>query len=422
MTLAEDFATAQALARRAFSAIRSRRASRAVLAERGPVPDDTVEAVLYFPDRLENLYQVDQWYEPMRRLAERHPVAVVTRQWETTERLLQDCPVPVHHAGSIEEVEKFLDRQRVTVVFYVNQNQQNFPVMRWADPAHVFLCHGESDKHYMSSNQLKAYDHVFIAGRAARERITRKLLGFDATRLVEVGRPQVDVHRSGPTLPDDGRTTVLYAPTTEGDVPSMRYSSAAGIGVALVRSLLATGRHRVVYRPHPRLGLTVPAFREANTEILEMVREANRADPAARHLADTDGPFGWQVDACDVCVTDVSAVAYDWLATGKPLLLTRPAEPRAELPRVGLVTEMELLDLTGAERGAELVDAAVAAGSEQHAGLVEHYFGDVTPGASMQRFLDGCETAIRQRTEGLADRAARGGPRPGPGTEAGDTP
>ena len=57
------------------------------------------------------------------------------------------------------------------MVFYVNQNQQNFPAMRFADPAHVFICHGESDKDYMSSNQLKAYDRVFVAGTAARERI-----------------------------------------------------------------------------------------------------------------------------------------------------------------------------------------------------------------------------------------------------------
>ncbi len=404
MGVAGDLATARSLGRRALARVRGRRRARALLAERGPVADGTVEVVLYFPDRLENLYQVDQWYEPLRRLAATHAVAVVTRQWESTARLLRECPVPVHHADRIEDVERFLDRQRVRAVLYVNQNQQNFPAMRWADPAHVFICHGESDKDYMSSNQLKVYDHVFVAGAAARERILRKLIGFDPGHLVEVGRPQVDVHHAGPGLPEDGRVTVLYAPTTEGDVPSMRYSSAPDVGVALVRSLLATGRHRVVYRPHPRLGLTVPAFRAANEEILRMLREANRADPAAAHLADTDGPFGWQVDACDVCVTDVSAVAYDWLATGKPLLLTRPSEPRAELPTVGLVTEMDLLDEDGARRGAELVDAAVAAGSERHTALVEHYFGDTSPGASMQRFLDACDTVVRERDRALADR------------------
>ena len=239
------------------------------------------------------------------------------------------------------------------MIFYVNQNQQNFPAMRFATPAHVFVCHGESDKDYMSSNQLKAYDHVFIAGQAARDRIMRKLIGFDESSLVEVGRPQVDVHSTGPALPRDGRTVVLYAPTTEGDVPSMRYSSVATHGVPLVRSLLARPRHPAGLPARTRCwGCAVPAYRTAHEEVLRLIREANAADAGARHLADTTGPFGWQVDAADVCVTDISAVAYDWLATGKPLVVTRPAEPRAELPESGLVRELTLLDAADAGRGA----------------------------------------------------------------------
>ncbi len=407
MTFADDVAKVRAIGGRAVGALRGRQVARSVLARRGPVPDDTIEAVVYFPDLPENTYQVDQWYEPMRRLAKRHGVAVITRKWASTARLLDECPVPVHHADTIEDVERFLDRQRVHVVFYVNQNQQNFPAMRFADPAHVFICHGESDKDYMSSNQLKAYDAVFVAGAAARERIARKLIDFDESHLVEVGRPQVDVHSPGPALIDDGRTVVLYAPTTEGDVPSMRYSSAAAHGVPLIRSLVASGRHRVIYRPHPRLGLAVPAFHVAHEEILALLRRANARDPSAGHLADITGPFGWQVDAADVCVTDISAVAYDWLATGKPLLVTRPAEPRAELPESGLVRELELLDAADAPRTAEVVDSVVAHPDETHAALVRHYFGDTRPGASMARFLQACDALIDERVVALAERAAR---------------
>ena len=85
-----------------------------------------------------------------------------------------------------------------------------------------------------------------------------------------------------------------------------------------------------------------------------MLRRANATrTPSAGHVVDITGAFGWQVDAADVCVMDISAVAYDWLATGKPLLVTRPAEPRAELPESGLVRELELLDAAdaAADRG-----------------------------------------------------------------------
>ena len=406
MAIAGDVARARQLGARALSELRGRREAKRLLAGRPPVADGTVEAVFYFPDEPANLYQLDQWYEPMRQLAQRHPVVVVTRKWAATAAVLRDGPVPVVHCETIEQVERFLDRHPVRVVFYVNQNQQNFPAMRFADPAHVFVCHGESDKDYMSSNQLKSYDRVFIAGTAARERIRRKLIGFDEAHLVEVGRPQVDVHASGPSLPDDDRVVVLYAPTTEGDVASMRYSSVAAHGVPLVRSLLATGSHRVVYRPHPRLGLTVPEYRAAHEEVLALLAKANADDPGAHHVADTTGPFGWQLDAADVCVTDISAVAYDWLATGKPLVVTRPAEPRAELPTVGLVTELELLRAEDAARGAEVVDAVLAGPSDAHAALVRHYFGDTTPGASLARFLDACDVVIEERAAALAVRNA----------------
>jgi len=409
MGLAADVAKGREVGERAGAALRGRRAARRLLVARPPVADGTVTAVVYFPDLPENLYQVDQWYEPMRRLAEQHPVVVVSRQWAATARLLEDCPIPVVPCVTIEDVERFLDRHPVRAVFYVNQSQSNFPAMRFAVPAHVFICHGESDKDYMSSNQLKAYDRVFIAGQAARERIRRKLIDFDESRLVEVGRPQVDVHTSGPALPQDGRSVVLYAPTTEGDVPSMRYSSVATHGVPLVRSLLSAGDVRLIYRPHPRLGRTVPAYRDAHEEVLHLIQNANAADAGAQHVADLTGPFGWQVGAADACVTDISAVAYDWLATGKPLVVTRPAEPRAELPESGLVRELDLLDASDAGRAAEVVAEALRHPDAAHATLVTRYFGDVTPGASMERFLAACSVVVREREAALVARGAVAG-------------
>ncbi|WP_392543576.1 CDP-glycerol glycerophosphotransferase family protein [Oryzobacter telluris] len=406
MGLADDVAKVRGILTKGVRAVRARRHVLAELGRRPRVPDGTVEVAVYFTDGPENLYQLDQWYEPLRRLHERHHVTVLSRNWEATRALLADCPVPVHHAPDIDGVEAFLGRQPVRAILYVNQNQANFSAMRFADPAHVFICHGESDKDYMSSNQLKAYDHVFVAGDAAKERIARKLVGFDDFRLVEVGRPQVDVTYPGPTLPDDGRTVVLFAPTWEGDRASMRYSSVASHGPALVRSLVATGRHRVVFRPHPRTGIVLRESRAALDEVIGLLREANRRDPAAQHVIDVEGGFGWQLAAADVAVMDVSAVAYDWLATAKPLLLTRPAEPSALLPDVGLTTESDLFDAADAVRAAEVVDAAVAHPSDAHAALVQHYFGDTTPGASMARFLDACDTVVTDRAAALEVRNA----------------
>jgi hypothetical protein len=403
MQLRADIAKVGRYFRHGLSTRRARSRAQAILAARPPVPEHWAEVAVYFTDEPENLYQIDQWYEPLRRLGEIHPVVVLSRTWQTTLALLEECPVPVYHAPDIDAVERFLEHQDVRALLYVNQNSKNFSAMRFATPAHVFICHGESDKDYMSSNQLKAYDRVFVAGRAARERIMHKLIGFDESRLVEVGRPQVDVTYPGPPLPEDDRTVVLYAPTWEGDRASMRYSSVASHGPALVRSLLASGRHRVVYRPHPRVGIVRAEVAAAHREIIGLLEAADAEDPSAAHVVDTHGGFGWQLQAADVAVMDISAVAYDWLATGKPLLVTRPAEPLARLPGVGLVTELELFGAAEAHRAADVVDAA-AAGSDQHEELVRHYFGDTTPGASMRRFLDACDQVVRERDRAVAER------------------
>ncbi|GAB6936574.1 CDP-glycerol glycerophosphotransferase family protein [Isoptericola variabilis] len=364
-----------------------------------PRNDRPFEAVIHFADTPVNIYQLRQWYEPMRRLAERHPVAVITGDVESAAFLADECPLPVVLHPTVGETERWLRTQRVGIVFYVNQNALNFRMLRFRDPAHIFISHGESDKDYMASNQLKAYDHTFIAGQAAYDRIGRRLVDFDREwHLVRIGRPQVDVQHPGPDLPDDGRTVVLYAPTWEGDRPTMEYSSLRSHALPMLDALLATGRHRVVYRPHPRTGAFDPSYRALHQSLVTKLESANRADPKAAHVVDADSPFGWHLDAADVCVSDISAVAFDWLATGKPLLLTEPASPTAEVDRDGLAGR---LDTFHADRAADVVEELErAAGDDErarYAAIVEHYFGDVTPGTSLGRFLDACEQILSRR-------------------------
>lgn len=378
------------------------RTVRARLARRGPLPAP-VEAVLYFADLPVNLYQLRQWYEPMRQLGERHPVAVVARSPITAKVLLDECPLPVEYVPSMEALEPWLARQRVGAFFYVNQNAANFSAMRMTEPAHVFVSHGESDKAYMASNQLRAYDWTFVAGPAAVRRIEAAVYDLDPQRLVEIGRPQVDVDWPGPELPRDDRTTVLYAPTWEGDRPSMSYSSLLSHGEALVASLLGTGRHRVVYRPHPRTGVQDSRYRRAHRAVVAAIKAA---DPAAAHVVDTGRDFGWQVRAADVCVCDVSAVAFDWLASGKPIVLTKPVAPTAVLGSEGLAARAPLLTAAEAPQAAELVDRVRSTPDAGMAELTRDHFGDTTPGASMGRFLRAASQVIERRQEAQARRHA----------------
>lgn len=367
---------------------------------RYPLPRGRFQAAVYFADGMVNHYQLRQWYEPLVRLAETHPVVIITRNVRTAIRLKDISPLPVVCLPYIADVESWMAEQPVGAVFYLNQNARNFQMMRLREPAHVFLSHGESDKDYMASNQLKAYDYTFIAGQAAHERIASRLKNYNVVeRTFQVGRPQVDVEHDPPfALPEDDRKVVFYAPTWEGDRPTMTYSSLLSHGPTMVKSLLATGTHRVIYRPHPRTGITDKRYLDAHDEIVKALESANKAEPEAGHVVDSDSMFGWHLAAADECIADISAVAFDWLATGKPLVLTEPDNDEAEIDRQGIAGTLPML---AKDQAASIVsvlsESQDAASRTTRAALVERYFGDVTPGKSMERWLDTAKTVILER-------------------------
>ncbi|MFC9559395.1 hypothetical protein [Agromyces sp. NPDC056965] len=372
----------------------SRRAQRSLgvkLAEQEPLPPHRFRVGVYFADGKVNLYQLRQWYAPLAELAERHPVLILSRASGAALTLLDESPVPVAYVRRVADLERVIAEQDLHVVFYVNQNAKNFQMMRYGRRWHVFINHGESDKMYMTTNQFKAYDYSLIAGDAARARLEKVLWDYDFDkRAIPIGRPQADHYLDGAALPytPDEREVVLYAPTWEGDRDAAAYGSIATHGVPLVQGLLATGRHRVIYRPHPRSGVVDHEYGAANRAIISAIEAANAADPTAQHVYD-DGPkLGWQLAAADVAVVDISAMVYDRLAAGKPLLITRPANPEAQIDTSGYLQACEWLDVTdAAAMVARVDDVAHDVEALERLGLwVERYFGDPTPGVTTARF------------------------------------
>ncbi|GAA3749492.1 CDP-glycerol glycerophosphotransferase family protein [Leifsonia bigeumensis] len=349
----------------------------------------SVRIVLYFADPKVNLYQLRQWYQPLVELSKTWPVVVVSRSPSSMLRLIEESPLPVVYLRKIVDFENFLAEQDIRIVLYVNQNVKNFQSMRYGRMWHVFINHGESDKAYMASNQYKAYDYAMVAGDAALERLSHALWDYDVSkRALVIGRPQADYFTGElPYTPDD-RVTVLYAPTWEGDRGSMSYGSVLTHGLAIARSLLADSRFRLIYRPHPRSGVTNPEYRQANEQIIGMIAAANARDSRAQHVFDENPAIGWQLGSTDVAITDISAMVYDRLATGKPLIVTRPSSPEAQVETDGYLGSAEWLDADAAPDVIAQVERvrgdAEALERLQH--WVKYHFGDTTPGAATGRF------------------------------------
>lgn len=395
--LTDDMVIAGKMLAKGLNRRKARKEVARLASERGPLPKNHYRVGVYFADSDVNIYQMRQWYAPLQELAQTRPVLLLARNAEGAGLLMEESGLDVAYVRQVTDIEGVLAEQPLEVMLYVNQNTRNFQMMRYGDRWHVFINHGESDKMYMTTNQYKTYDYAFVAGEAARSRLSKALWDYDVEhRTFEIGRPQTD-HLGGeaPFAPD-GRLVVLYAPTWEGDRPAARYGSVASHGEELVRRLIATGRHRVVYRPHPRSGVEQKAFGRANERIIQMLEEANRQDPSANHVYDTEPALGWQLRLPDIAICDVSAMVYDRLATGRPVMVTRPVDRRAELDSGGYLSFCEWLDAGDVADIESVLDRVIAdeGARERLEEWSVRYFGDTSPGAPTRRFHEAIDTLL----------------------------
>lgn len=370
--------------------------------------------MLYFPDTLRNLYQLRQWYGALRQLDEHHRVGVVCLDSRTAAAVRAESGLPVVCCGRVGTLEDLVSRSDVALALYVNHNMRNLHPLRFPTMLHAYLGHGDSDKAASASNQVKAYDFVLVAGDAGRDRLRRNVMRYDVeTHVREIGRPQLDDHGPArspePAAPArSARPTVLYAPTWEGAQPSMAYSSVVSHGDALLRSLLESGQFRVVYRPHPRTGANRGAFAAADQRLRGLVRQYRKSDRQAGHDVDLTPEWSARSDTADLLVCDISAVAGDWMTTGKPLLVTVPVAREAFLDEDTVLSAVPGLSAAEAVRAADLVSRELAGGDAAgRRRWVEHAMGDVAEGASMQRFLAVCGDLVALRGQELDARAAR---------------
>jgi CDP-glycerol glycerophosphotransferase (TagB/SpsB family)/glycosyltransferase involved in cell wall biosynthesis len=199
-----------------------------------------------------------------------------------------------------------------------------------------------SSSAYMSE---RMYEQAYRLTNVATARIIEEgLPRTDRQVLDDAGRSEVceRLRRRGVTLGEKDRI-VLYAPTWRGrsfHAPAHDAHDLASRAAEL-ESLLPRG-HRVLLKTH------------------QQVAQAARADPtAAGRLVPNDFPTNLLLGVVDVLVTDYSSVMFDFLATGRPLVLFTPdldayqterglyLDP-AELPGPVLATVEEVAEVVGA--------------------------------------------------------------------------
>ncbi len=365
------------------------------------------EVIIYFAEDPRRIYQLEQWLPVLEQLHEKHRVLIVLRKMYSLHEVRQLTTLPAVYARRLADVLEIYDELDPKVAIYVNNGVANFQSLAVATILHVHINHGESDKVSMVSNQAKAYDRVFVAGEAAERRHAAALIDFDQTRLVRVGRPQLDL-QFPPALPDTTRKTVIYAPTWEGENDFNNYSSIDRYGVQIVRQLLALPDVRVIYRPHPRVASsTTPEVTGAHAEVLALIEAAARHNFSAGHSVAMEGSILALFQHCDAMVTDVSSVGLDflYLQTGKPLFITdrrdNAEELAADAPISGAadVINSATVGAFGSVAASRLAEDVMLARRQD---MRRFYFGDLGPGESTERFLAAVGQVIAQRDDLLA--------------------
>ena len=272
-----------------------------------------VDVAVYFPDNMAKAYQLTQWLPVL----ERHPTdltfGLVVRKISIYQELMQLTKLPIAYVPTFTDVMELYRVSPFKAVMYVNNGVGNFQSLTVAELAHIHVNHGESDKICMVSNQVKAYDRVFVAGQAAVLRHRAALSEFNEEVLVRVGRPQLDENPK-PSLSESTRRTVLYAPTWAGEDEANNYTSMEHMGPYIIDAILAQENIRVVYKPHPRIADSDDqAISKNHAYVLRAIKQANAKDSAAGHQVRDTGDILAIFPRVDLLISDVSSIALDFL-------------------------------------------------------------------------------------------------------------
>jgi hypothetical protein len=370
------------------------------------------DVVVYFGDDTSRLYQLDQWLPALEQLAARRPVALLMRSASAARDLVGRTSLPIVYVRTLRQLMDLYGTNDFKVALYVNHSRINFQSLLAADMLHVHVNHGESDKRSSFSNQVRAYNRVFVAGANAAARYRERLLELDDASIVEVGRPQLDV-RHDAVLPPSTLRTLAYAPTWEGDLEDNNWTSLDVYGPDVVRALLDVADSQVVYKPHPRVATTTSAaVAEADRAVRRILERAAAQHPGRGHAVLPDAEILGLLPQCDALVTDVSTVALDflYLAPDRPLFLTDRRNDREQLAaETPLADGVDVVDRSTLPGLGKLVSDRLLADARRtdREAMRRRYFGDIRLGESTPRFVAAVDSLCEERDRLVLARGGR---------------
>jgi hypothetical protein len=310
--------------------------------------------------------------------------------------------VAVELAGDIERIVP----PSVALALYPSNVAENNHLIRLPGIFDAFIGHGDSDKGGSATTLTRIYDEAWVSGPAARDRYRIAGVGVREEQLREVGRPQLgEIQRTSghdePAASHGWDYTVLYAPTREGFFSGWQYSSVVSQGEHILTTLMGMPGVRVLFKPHPGTGTDDPHY-GAQVEFLKSL--VTKAGAPHEVISGAEGLYH-AFNRADLLVSDISSVITDFLASGKPYVVTSAsgldvATFRAEFPSAG---GAYILDCDGGELTRFIADArGPDSMQEARKNTASYLLGD-TSVDPVQPFKEAVTEAIRIQ-RGLAAR------------------
>ncbi|MEU6663760.1 hypothetical protein [Streptomyces sp. NPDC046821] len=236
---------------------------------------------MYFSGGTSSAYQANMWLSTLAAV-DGKPLIVLRERFMVQK--IDATDVPIICFPRVATMFS-LENSTLKMMLHPANAAKTSQVLRIPTLKHAFINHGESDKLSSCNPYAKAYDEVWVAGPAARDRYQLADIGVEDKDVVEVGRPQLSPIKRSTGASKGKYTTVLYAPTWEGWDGNPGNTSVPLAGENIVRHLLADENVRLLYKPHPMTGSVDPRAGAANERIKAMVRDA-----AAKRSGERPGP------------------------------------------------------------------------------------------------------------------------------------
>jgi hypothetical protein len=369
---------------------------------------DLAPEVLFYYSRPEAIGYIANVWMPTLEAVGRNTVVLVREPHNAP--LVDTDRIPVVQVTQANDIERVVP-ESVRIALYPSNVAKNNHLLRLPGIVDVFVGHGDSDKGGSATVLTRIFDEAWVSGPAARDRYRVADVGVRDEQVREIGRPQLaEIQRDTAPLAQDHRGgsgdvaweyTVLYAPTREGFFAEWEYSSVLTQGAGILGTLLGMPGVRVLFKPHPGTGTDDPAFGEEVERLKAMVEGAGAPHEVVTGAEGLYSAF----NRADLLVSDISSVITDFLASGKPYVVTSSSSEDPEQFRRTFPSAAGAYVLSGdgtavAEcvEDARTVDTFAAQRARTAAYLLGDYESDL-----VARF----DRAIDEAVEDAAARAAQ---------------